>query len=92
MRFRRDVFWGDPQSELGIRDDSSGWRGELQGLWGFVKMCVVAVHDQTWVSMLSFSCDRSGLGFVFITKNTEWVLTSVNGRFTEVLCNYVMHV
>ena len=60
--------WGDPRLELGIRDDSSSWRGELQGLWGFVEMCFVAVCDRTWVSMLSFSCDRLGLGFVFITE------------------------
>ena len=33
--FRWDVFWGDPRSKLGVRDDLSSWRGELQGLWGF---------------------------------------------------------
>ena len=47
--FCQDVCWGSPRSDLGIRGDSNGGHGELQGLWGFVEMCVEVVCNQTWV-------------------------------------------
>ena len=59
-----------PRSDLGIRDDSNGGHGELQGLWDFVEVCVVAVRGRTWVSVSSFSCDRLWLESVFITMLT----------------------
>ena len=68
--FCQDVCWSGPRSDLGIRDDSNSGHGELQGWWGFVKMRVVAVRNQTWVSVPSFSCDRLGLEFAFITLPT----------------------
>ena len=35
---------------VGLGSASNGGHGELQGLWGFVEMCLGVVHDRSWVS------------------------------------------
>ena len=35
---------------VGLGSALNSGHGELQGLWGFIKMCVGVVHDWTWVS------------------------------------------